>query len=68
LIAVAEDGEWLLEIGADEIHEAEARLILGFKPVFADIGDIEQIDRPVVGFAAELIEIAFRLILSSSRA
>ena len=33
------------------------RLFLGLESVFVDIGEIEQVDRPVLGLSPEIVEI-----------
>ena len=59
-IALAEHLKRLAQIGADEVHHIEAGLILRLQPEFDVVGDIEQIDRPVVGLAAELLQIGLQ--------
>ena len=59
-VALAEHRKRLAHIGADEIHHEEARLILSEQTEFDIVGDIEQIDRPIVGLAAELLEVGLQ--------
>ena len=59
-IALAEHLKRRAQIGADEVHHIEARLIFRLQPEFDVVGHIEQIDRPVVGLAAELLQIGLQ--------
>ena len=56
-VAFTEHRERLAHVGGDVVHHVEAGLILQLQAELDVVGDVEQVDRPVVGLAAKLLQI-----------